>query len=656
MSDSDTSPKRDDRHNRRSRSRSPVSSGCAGETLAEQEERRLAEAAVQVGPPARQPRAAPADPDPPAQEPVPAEEATHAAQAGAPAAPPQRRPRVHKEPTPRARQAAPRPRPATAQPLPRRRRGEQAPPGRRTPRLEPLQPQRRAGRAQITAPTPSAATPKPAPQSRTRPRPWPVRPPVRGSTAPAIRLPQLHRQERRPARGPGGGGRRTGGAGYQPRERGARVGRRQGERPWTYPRDRPGRTQQGERARARTRQQGQWQRGRTGTQGRPEREQRTAGRGTRRGERARTWIGCRREQQRRGQAQGHEQGAKTGGIWAHRAGQGAVSGQGHSQGHEQGSREDTGVNTTGKRAWTRGTGQRARGKGVRPSQGLGAWRGPRRKGGKGNVGPRGQVGRGGGARGDGQGVGQGTGSRAPPQPASSRWCASPPVSSRCQRTTPTTITTTTPTTTTLTPTRGTYSPPKAPDPLPAGPAPARQPPARPLSRGTRAEGGAGPDGRCPCGAGVWRGGRATGAGATGGAGKRGREGPGRLGPGLGRYCGPPGGQGPPPVGGGVWVAELGQLGDHQGVDDPTIRCRAPPEGSGEPGGAPWGTRGPGGPRKGPPGRDLGGVTRQRGDVADFLGGGGRCSASWTRRPTTGSPGPCALPSPTGATAVGTRRR
>ena len=37
-------------------------------------------------------------------------------------------------------------------------------------------------------------------------------------------------------------------------------------------------------------------------------------------------------------------------------------------------------------------------------------------------------------------------------------------------------------------------------------------------------------------------------------------------------------------------------------------------------------------------------------------GGGQCSASRTRRPTTGSPGPCAPPLRTGATARVTRRR
>ena len=60
MADSDGSPQRDDRHHRRSRSRSPASPEWTGETLADREERRLAEAAVLVGPP------------PPAREPEPA--------------------------------------------------------------------------------------------------------------------------------------------------------------------------------------------------------------------------------------------------------------------------------------------------------------------------------------------------------------------------------------------------------------------------------------------------------------------------------------------------------------------------------------------------------------------------------------------------------
>ena len=66
MSDSDGSAQRDDRHHRWSRSRSPVSPGCAEETPAERKERQLADATVLVGLPAEQPQAAPRDPEPPA--------------------------------------------------------------------------------------------------------------------------------------------------------------------------------------------------------------------------------------------------------------------------------------------------------------------------------------------------------------------------------------------------------------------------------------------------------------------------------------------------------------------------------------------------------------------------------------------------------------
>ena len=69
MADSDGSPQRDDRHHRRSRSRSPISPGWTGETPAEREERRQAEAAVLVRPPAGQLRAASADTGPSTQEP-----------------------------------------------------------------------------------------------------------------------------------------------------------------------------------------------------------------------------------------------------------------------------------------------------------------------------------------------------------------------------------------------------------------------------------------------------------------------------------------------------------------------------------------------------------------------------------------------------------
>ena len=88
MSDSDGSPQQDDCHHRRSRSCSPVSPDWAGETPAEREERRLAEAVVLVGPPAGQPRAASADTGPSTQEPEPAEVTAPAAQVASPAAPP----------------------------------------------------------------------------------------------------------------------------------------------------------------------------------------------------------------------------------------------------------------------------------------------------------------------------------------------------------------------------------------------------------------------------------------------------------------------------------------------------------------------------------------------------------------------------------------
>ena len=89
MSDSDGSPNQDGGHHRQSRSRSPVPPACAGETTAEREELRLAEAAVLVRPAEEQPQAAPSNPEPPAPVPVPAREAAPAAQAAAPGEPPQ---------------------------------------------------------------------------------------------------------------------------------------------------------------------------------------------------------------------------------------------------------------------------------------------------------------------------------------------------------------------------------------------------------------------------------------------------------------------------------------------------------------------------------------------------------------------------------------
>ena len=63
------------------------------------------------------------------------------------------------------------------------------------------------------------------------------------------------------------------------------------------------------------------------------------------------------------------------------------------------------------------------------------------------------------------------------------------------------------------------------------------------------------------------------------------------------------------------VVELGQPGDHQGVEEPALRCRAPPEGRRKPGGTPGGVSSPRGPREGPQVSDPGDVARQGANVA-----------------------------------------
>ena len=109
MADSDGSPQRDDRHHRRSRSRSPVSPEWTGETPAEGEEQRLAEAAVLVGPSAGQPRVASADTGPSTQEPEPAEVTTPAAQAASPPATPRDGPETRGKRRLQPQRATPRP-------------------------------------------------------------------------------------------------------------------------------------------------------------------------------------------------------------------------------------------------------------------------------------------------------------------------------------------------------------------------------------------------------------------------------------------------------------------------------------------------------------------------------------------------------------------
>ena len=94
-----------------------------------------------------------------------------------------------------------------------------------------------------------------------------------------------------------------------------------------------------------------------------------------------------------------------------------------------------------------------------------------------------------------------------------------------------------------------------------------------------------------------------------------------MGPGLGRDPGASRGGDPPPGGGGVRVIMLGQPGDLQEVEEPALRCRAPPEGRRKPRGTPVGAGSPRGPREGPQVSDPGGVARQGADVAGLPGRG-----------------------------------
>ena len=105
------------------------------------------------------------------------------------------------------------------------------------------------------------------------------------------------------------------------------------------------------------------------------------------------------------------------------------------------------------------------------------------------------------------------------------------------------------------------------------------------------------------------------------------------------------GRSPPSVPGGVWVAELSHLWDHQGVEEPALRCRAPPAARGERGSTPWGVDGPGGRRKGPPGRDLGGMTRPGAWMAGFPGGGGGAPRHGLGGQCLAAPGPPRRPWP-----------
>ena len=328
MSDSNGSPQRDDRHHRRSRPRSPVSPGCAGETPPERKERRLVEAAGPVWPPAEQPQAPPSDPEPPVSEPVPAGEAAPAAQATALAVPPPggagdahgaatTHPASHAiaPGTPLARGTGP-------------ARARRASPGRAASAAEGREgaKYRAHTKPSHTHMSPPKANPPKAASSEGRPRP--VRAPTPKRTPMGITLPQLQRRVVQA----GGDGDRMGGAcksqgcrvrgGGRPREgskrrsrAGTKVGQRsRQQRKATDTREGPGRSRGRGGAGARAGRHRKQHRGRADT-----RERQGHGH-SREGHRARqrTWAGAReghgrlRQQERQGrwrQREGHKTGA-----------------------------------------------------------------------------------------------------------------------------------------------------------------------------------------------------------------------------------------------------------------------------------------------------------------------------------------------------------
>ena len=93
------------------------------------------------------------------------------------------------------------------------------------------------------------------------------------------------------------------------------------------------------------------------------------------------------------------------------------------------------------------------------------------------------------------------------------------------------------------------------------------------------------------------------------------------------------------------MVELGQPGDHQGVEEPALRCRAPPEGRRKPVGTPGGVGSPKKPREGPQVSDPGGVARQKADVPGFSGRGGGTPHHGRRRQQLAPPGLAQRPRP-----------
>ena len=169
------------------------------------------EATVPVGPPAGQPQAAPNNPEPPAQDPVPAGEAASAAQAAAPAAPPPKEAQGARG----AETAAPASRAAASSTPQARRTGParapSASPGAATAAAEGRE---SAKYRAHTKPSHTHTSPRklyPPKAAFTKGRPRPIRLPAPQRTPPGVTLPQLQRQ-RDPRRviQEGGDGARTG--------------------------------------------------------------------------------------------------------------------------------------------------------------------------------------------------------------------------------------------------------------------------------------------------------------------------------------------------------------------------------------------------------------------------------------------------------------
>ena len=437
MADSDGSLGRDDRHHRRSRSRSPVSSPeWTGETLGEREERRLAEAAV-VGPP------------PPAREPGPAETAAPAAQAASPAAPP--RPDAQEAETAASHAAAP----AAAPGTPQARGAAPAQEPDASPRAAAAAQESKQGARGVATDPARAVGASQAAAAAAEKTEEDVRESATAATGASSAAAAAAKESAEGARGAAAPG--------TPRKRGknparaadaspaaaaaAAVGRESAKYrahanpahthtspPKPYPPKPfpPGRERH---VRPRTREPSTP--GVTLPQLQRQRDARRVVQEGRSGEGE--GSGGRRDRQGAGEGSGHGKGARERGqetqvqgtergVVGERAGRGVVDerrdprlgqGVGEGPGHGKGG-QGRGKGTQAQGAGQGGMGERA-GRGVGderrdPRHGHGTGKGPKGKGkGKGK-GPKGQEGRGTGAQGGGRGEGRGAEGGAPPQP------------------------------------------------------------------------------------------------------------------------------------------------------------------------------------------------------------------------------------------------